>query len=129
MTYGANMPSAKQGLGRSGEAAAAAYLIRCGYHLEARNWRCPHGELDLVARLDEQIVFVEVKTRRSGPWHPEEAINRAKARRLIALAYAYLEAHGLPPTVAWRIDLIAVEVGVHGELVRLEQIVHAVEEA
>lgn len=125
---GANMPSARQGLGRLGEAAAAAHLTRAGYSVVARNWRCPAGEIDLIASLGPQLVFVEVRTRRSGPWSPEESVGRAKARRLVGLAYAYLEAAGMPADSSWRIDLVAVEVGPDGRIMRLEQIEYAVEE-
>lgn len=129
---GASMPSARQGLGRLGEAAAAAHLRRAGYRLLAQNWRCAAGELDLVASQGDQVVFVEVRTRRAGSAHgptPEESVGRTKARRLAALAYAYLDQAGLPADGLWRIDVIVVEVGVDGRIVRLEQIESAVGEA
>jgi putative endonuclease len=129
---GASMPSARQGLGRLGEAAAAAHLRRAGYRIVAQNWRCAAGELDLIAYQGDQLVFVEVRTRRAGSAHgptPEESVGRVKARRLAALAYAYLEQAEQPADGLWRIDLIAVEVGVDGRILRLEQIESAVGEA
>lgn len=122
------MPSARGALGRIGEERAAAHLACSGYSLIARNWRCPIGEIDLVARQGDQLVFVEVKTRRGEAWPPEEGVGAAKARRLIALAYAYLEATGAGPATPWRIDVIAIELDAAGRLARLEQIEHAVEE-
>lgn len=126
------MPSARQGLGRRGEAAAVAHLRRAGLTIIAQNWRCPGGELDLIAQEGAQLVFVEVRTRHaastSGP-SPEESVGPAKARRLVALAYAYLEQAALPADVPWRIDLIAVELAADGRVARLEQYEYAVGEA
>jgi putative endonuclease len=122
------MPSARRGLGSFGELAAAAHLQRRGAGIVARNWRCPIGEIDLVARLGDQLLFVEVKARRSGELAPETGVGPAKGRRLVRLAYAYLAAEGLPPETPWRIDVIAVEIDGGGRVVRLEQIESAVGE-
>mgnify|MGYP005839873467 CR=1 FL=1 len=127
---GASMPSARGRLGRFGELAAAAHLQRSGYTLIARNWRCSGGEIDLVARRGDQVVFVEVRTRRvRGPQAalPEASVGAAKAQRLANLAHAYLAAAALPAEVPWRIDVIAVEVDGAGRVVRLAHIEHAVE--
>jgi putative endonuclease len=123
------MPSARSALGAFGEVAAAAHLQRRGAAILARNWRCSIGEIDLVARTGDQLLFVEVRTRRAGGGAtPEESIGPAKAARLLRLAYAYLDAAGLTPEPLWRIDVIAVEVGPGGQVTRLEQIEGAVEE-
>lgn len=127
---GASMPSARGGLGRFGELAAAAHLQRSGYSLIARNWRCPIGEIDLVARYGEQVVFVEVRTRRARGGEtafPEASVGAVKARRLVQLAQTYLAESDLPAEPPWRIDVVAVEVDALGRVVRLEHIVHAVE--
>lgn len=123
---GASMPSARAALGRRGEDAAAAHLARTGYTLIARNWRCAAGEIDMVARMGDQLVFVEVRTRRGGAWSPEESVGPTKAGRLRALAYTYLADAGLPAESPWRIDVIAVEVDASGQITRLEQIEYAV---
>ncbi|NTU79144.1 MAG: YraN family protein [Chloroflexales bacterium] len=123
------MPSARAALGRLGEDAAAAHLARAGYTLITRNWRCPGGEIDLVALIDGQVVFVEVRTRRGGQWRPEESIGAAKTGRLRALAYAYLEHAGMSAEIPWRIDVIAVELDTAGHITRLEQIPYAVGES
>jgi putative endonuclease len=81
-------------LGSRGERIAAAYLTDTGLRLLDRNWRCREGELDLVARDDEAIVFCEVKTRRGiGYGSPVEAVTPAKQRRLRLLAQRWLAAH------------------------------------
>jgi putative endonuclease len=122
------MPSAKRALGGFGEALALAHLRRRGATILAQNWRCSAGEIDLVAQLGGQLLFVEVRTRRRGGPAPEESIGPLKAARLRRLAYLYLDAVGLSVESPWRIDLIAVELDAAGRLLRLEQIESAVEE-
>lgn len=95
-------------LGDRGERAAARYLRRRGYELLARNCRGRLGELDLVAREGQTIVFVEVKTRRSDDrGHPAESITPDKERRLTRAALSFLKAHGLLDRPA-RFDVVAV---------------------
>ena len=90
------------------------------------NFRCPHGEIDIVARDSEAVVFVEVRTRRRRDFgSPEESVTAAKARRLIATAQTYLQSRDdLPPD--WRIDLVAVDVDSHGRIARIERTENAV---
>jgi putative endonuclease len=79
-------------LGNEGERLAAKYLRRQGYKILARRYRTALGELDLVARDGACIVFVEVKTRRSGlAGQPYEAVDRAKQAQLTRLALAFLK--------------------------------------
>jgi putative endonuclease len=101
--------SHKQALGRWGEAQAAEYLSQRGYHILERNVRTPYGELDLVARQEAVLVFVEVKTRSSAAFGlPEAAVTPRKQAHLLAAAQAYLQAH---PNLQgdWRVDVIAVQ--------------------
>lgn len=103
----------KDDLGRQGEEYAARFLIDAGYRVLARNWRCPQGEIDIVTVVDDEIVFVEVKTRSSVRFgHPFEAITVAKLARLRRLAYAWCEAaqeSGLRPRPSRiRIDVVGV---------------------
>jgi putative endonuclease len=81
-------------LGAHGERVAAAYLTDTGLRVLDRNWRCREGELDIVAREGEALVFCEVKTRRGvGYGHPVEAVTVPKQRRLRTLAQRWLAAH------------------------------------
>jgi putative endonuclease len=99
---------AEKPLGVRGEAAAARYLKRRGYHIVARGDRLKPGEIDLVAVDRQTVIFVEVKTRESAEaGHPAEAVDAAKQRRLTRAAVAYLKRHGLLECPA-RFDVVAV---------------------
>ncbi len=93
--------------GKRGEAAAVAALIKAGYEIIARNWRCPLGEIDLIARHRQDIVFIEVRSRYDGIDAALESISVRKRTRLVHLAQAYLEEHGLEES-PFRIDAVAV---------------------
>lgn len=82
-------------LGAWGENAAAAHLALLGWQVLDRNWRCPAGELDIVAREpDGTLVFVEVKCRSGlGFGEPIEAITHAKVAKLRELAQHWLATH------------------------------------
>ncbi len=81
-------------LGDHGERIAADYLTDAGLRVLDRNWRCREGELDIVARDDDALVFCEVKTRRGlGYGHPAESVTLAKQRRIRLLAQRWLAAH------------------------------------
>ncbi len=81
-------------LGRYGEELVARYLRDLGMEVVDRNWRCEHGEVDIVARDGPCLVVCEVKTRRGLAFgDPVEAVTVAKALRLRRLAQAYLRQH------------------------------------
>ena len=81
-------------LGGHGEHLAVAYLTDAGLTVLDRNWRCREGELDIVARDGDALVFCEVKTRRgTGFGHPVEAVTAVKQRRLRTLAQRWLASH------------------------------------
>ena len=95
-------------LGRYGEDLAVRYLRESGMEVLERNWRCEHGEVDVVARDGDCLVICEVKTRRSsGFGEPVEAVTFAKAMRLRRLAGAYLARHDAA-TAQVRIDVVGV---------------------
>ncbi len=112
-------------LGRAGEDLALAHLERLGYELVARNHRTRFGEIDLIVRDRDVLVFVEVKTRREsaagrGPW---EALHDRKRRQVRAMAVAYLtEALDRPFNDDLRFDAIGVVIDARGRLVRLEHL-------
>lgn len=116
--------AAKDALGRRGEEIAARHLVGRGLSIVDRNWRCPQGEIDLVARDGGELVFVEVKTRAGLAYgHPLEAITTTKLARLRRLAAAWCEAHpGSHDRI--RIDAIAVIAPLRGpvEIEHLERV-------
>ena len=122
------MTNARHSLGKRGEQYAAQYLTDRGYAIRTRNWRCPVGEIDLVAEKEGALIFVEVRTRRGDRLGtPEESITPAKRARLIAAAQTYLAEQGQADR-DWRIDVVAIEIGSHGEVKRCTLIENAIEE-
>ncbi len=120
------MSGARKKLGAWGEGLAAQKLESLGYQIVARNWRCARGEIDLVARTGDTIIFVEVKTRRGRSMGaPEAGLTPFKANRLLQLGELYIQQHQ-HHDLNWRIDLIAVELDVQGKLLRCEHIPNAV---
>jgi putative endonuclease len=102
-----------QQTGQQGETLAAAYLQQQGYDIITRNWHCPVGELDIIARQAKALVFVEVRTRRAVTSETAFAsISIAKRQRLMAAIYAYLQAHDLE-NADWRVDVVAVALQRH----------------
>ncbi len=119
-----NLPA---GSGRAGEAAARHILQQRGYTILRENYRAAEGEVDLVASESGEIVFVEVKTRRTRTFGaPEESITQSKAERLVAASQRYLEDTG-QEQADWRIDLLAIEMDASGRVVRHNLVRSAVE--
>lgn len=117
----------KDDLGRRGEQLAVEHLTAAGYTILARNWRCPLGEIDIVARFGSTTVVVEVKTRSGvGFGHPLDAVTPRKLARLRRLAAAWCEAQaGAEPAAAraLRLDVIGVVAGRDGIVIdHLEQV-------
>src|SRR5947207_11700930 len=119
---------AKQGLGRAGERLAAERLVACGYSILERNFRCRYGEIDIVAEEGQELVFIEVKTRRGARYGlPEEAVTTRKQRTIIQVASYYLDLHESGHRL-WRIDVVAVQLSISGRLEEIRVYPHAVTE-
>ncbi|HEY9069119.1 MAG TPA: YraN family protein [Candidatus Ozemobacteraceae bacterium] len=96
-------------LGAWGEAAAARFLEEKGFVILERNVRTRYGELDLVARDGDVLVFVEVRTKSHTVFgHPFETIDRRKIHKLQGMARWYLQARSLGSGVTCRFDAVAV---------------------
>ena len=94
-------------LGKLGEDLAVQYLTDKGYEILERNWHNIHKEIDIVAKDGEELVIVEVKTRKSGDYgDPDMAVTRQKQSRLISAANAYLFKNALD--VSTRFDIISI---------------------
>lgn len=102
------MPDARHALGERGEQAAEAHLRRAGLRTLARRYRTPVGELDLVMREGDTIVFVEVKTQRDERYaDPEQRVSLEKQRKTARCAAWYLNAHR-KQDAACRFDVVTV---------------------
>jgi putative endonuclease len=104
---------------------AQAFLVSLGYTVLDTNYRSRGGELDIVCADRDQVVFVEVKTRRGGSREtPEQALTERKRRKLVKAASAYLTRNGL-----WgrpcRFDLVSVTMNERGCVV--EHVPHVIE--
>ena len=107
---------------------AGRFLQEKGYRLLDANYRCRWGEVDIVAQEGDELVFVEVRTRRGAEYGtPEESVTAAKARRLIATAQDYQQQHGQEES-EWRIDLIAIRLDGAHRIQDIAHLRHAVEE-
>jgi putative endonuclease len=109
----------KDAVGRHGEELAARHLEAAGLRILARNWRCREGELDIVARDGDLLVFVEVKTRSSLAFGaPAEAVDRVKSARIRHLALRWIMAQRDEPGArfweAVRFDVVSVVRGRDG---------------
>ncbi|MDP3880168.1 MAG: YraN family protein [Dehalococcoidales bacterium] len=118
----------RRNTGILGEKLAGAFLEKRGYHVLETNYRCPHGEIDIVARQKDFLVFIEVRTKTSlGMGSPEESITPAKQAKMRATAFHYWQTHDNLPQL-WRIDFVAVELDRQGKPSRIEIIENAVGE-
>ena len=97
----------RQESGREGEERAVGFLQKKGYEILQRNVRYKRGEIDIIARDGDTVVFVEVKSRSSSGFGvPEEAVDRRKQRQLCRLALLYLQKKGWLHRVDCRFDVI-----------------------
>jgi putative endonuclease len=111
-----------------GEKLAKDYLKKRGYRIRETNYRCPEGEVDIIAKHKDYLVFIEVKTRRSLEFgSPEESITANKKARLRAVAAHYQQAHDRLPQL-WRIDVVAIELDRKDKPSRIELFENAVGE-
>ena len=112
------MSGERKRLGEWGEEMAVQALQEAGLEILARNWRCPVGEIDIVAREGEIVAVVEVKTRRGrAAGTPEQGVDAVKQAKLCELAQTYIEYTGWEGLV--RIDVIGVELDASGKLLRV----------
>ena len=96
-----------QRVGKWGEESAVEHLTQRGCEIVGRNVRTPYGEIDIIARQGDSVIFVEVKTRTSNNMGlPEESITARKREHMIACAEHYAAEHEIDH---WQIDVISVE--------------------
>lgn len=83
-------------IGKMGEREAAKFLKKKGYHIIQSNFRCRFGEIDLIARHKDTLVFIEVKTRKNNLYGtPGQAVNKTKQKKIVKTALYYLKRNDL----------------------------------
>lgn len=107
--------SKNQEIGQKGEDFAEKHLLESGYTIEARNWRFSRAEIDIIAKKDEALIFVEVKTRSYDYYgKPEESIKAWKEALLIDAANAYMRKVGHEWEI--RFDIISIMLDKSGSM-------------
>jgi len=114
-------------VGKRGEELACELLKKRGYRILERNVRGRYGEIDIVARRKGCTAFVEVRTRTGdGFGTPEESITKHKRDKMVTCALDYVARHEDLREAAWRIDVVAIDLGEDGRAARAEHIESAV---
>jgi putative endonuclease len=109
----------KKELGKKGEEVALRFLKKKGYRIIERNYVCKMGEMDIVAKEKDALVFVEVKTRTSTDFGPPQlAVNSTKQRQLSKVALNFLKEKKLGDIKA-RFDVVAILLSPNGEEIEL----------
>lgn len=114
-------------LGPTGERDARTFLEGKGMRHLTSNWRCLAGEIDLVMLDRQELVFVEVKARRGDyAGRAEEAVGKAKSRKLLATGEWFVSKHPEHRDRIWRIDLLALTYDREGRIMRIGHIENAI---
>ena len=109
----------KKELGKKGEELALQFLKKRGYRIIGRNYVCKMGEMDIIAKEKDTLVFVEVKARTSTTFGPPQlAVNPSKQRQLSKVALNFLKEKHLEDVKA-RFDVVAILLGPKGEQIEL----------
>lgn len=118
--------------GDKGEGVALFYLKKNGYKILERNYKNKIGEIDLIAKKDNAVVFIEVKAqemeeqRSEGDLYPERNVDWRKQRKLIKTAECYLLEKNYPEDTNWQIDVIGADLNKETHLANLRHLKNAV---
>jgi putative endonuclease len=112
------MQTQEQQFGKDSESMAEKYLREQGYKIIKRNYRTKFGEIDIIAKDKETIVFVEVKARRSKSYNPKEAVTNSKKRKISMVASYYLKSTRQINARA-RFDVVSIGSGNNPEAVEI----------
>ena len=116
------MTDPRRRLGDAGEDLAAAALKQQGYKILERNYVTPLGEVDLIARQGQTLVFIEVKTRKNARFGaPQDAVNPAKQHKYRRLAEYYLKKNRLGEDVPVRFDVVGITINEDGPRLEIFQ--------
>ena len=117
------MVSKKRQFGDIGEGLARDYLTTKGYKVIESNYWKPWGEIDLVTRKGDRIVFFEVKTRDArniSAFSPEQSVNHSKRMKLQRTCETYLAERNCPQDQEWQIDVLALSIVRESEMFHVE---------
>lgn len=121
-------PAERRHVGNAYEQLAADYLIAQGLELISSNYQCKLGEIDLIMKHKEMLVFVEVRYRLSKDFvSPVVSINARKQQKLIRTAQVYLKKHHLTDVVPCRIDVVGITPDGTDDHYRFEWIPNAIQ--
>ena len=126
------MTISRQKLGQFGERIAEDFLKRKGYKILDRNFFVRSafgpktGEIDIVAKKDDAISFVEVKTVLASSVSPEQKVNFQKQRKLIKTAQSWLMKNKIPLNKKWQIDIIAIKIDLNIKKAKIRHFKNAV---
>lgn len=123
------MPSQKRKFGDIGEKIAEKYLLEKGYKIIGHNYWKPWGEIDIIAKKNSNLIFVEVKTREnrySDNFLPEQSVNYSKSRKLKKICQTYLTENKYHFNQKWQIDILAILVDDKLEKAKINHIENAI---
>ena len=114
------MEDTRKALGSRGEDLAVQYLKKRGFKVIERNYHCQWGEIDLIAREKNTLVFIEIKARSSSEYGlPQEAVDRFKQKKLIAVSRYYLAERHLTEDIPALFDVVAIHLTPSGPDIEL----------
>ena len=115
------MTDSRKKLGEKGEEIAIGFLKKNKYKILSKNYRCPFGEIDIIAQQGKVLSFIEVKTRSSEIFGaPQEAIHLQKQKKISRVALAFIQRYRLEDRAA-RFDVITIKLSPDGYTVDLIQ--------
>ncbi|WP_066639450.1 YraN family protein [Desulfolucanica intricata] len=114
----------RQLLGRRGETAAVEYLLQKGYKIILQNFRCYLGEIDIIAKEGDTIIFVEVRARSTDSFGlPQESVSIKKQNRLRKLAQYYISKFSISDSC--RFDVLGIMFEANGRIKSIEHFINA----
>jgi putative endonuclease len=114
------MKDTSKALGFRGEDLAVKYLKKKGFKVIERNYRCQCGEIDLIAREKNTLVFIEIKARSSSDFGlPQEAVGRFKQRKMIEAARTFMAERHVTEDIPARFDVVAIRLTPSGPDIEL----------
>ena len=118
----------RKSTGDLGERLAVDFLRKRGYRILETNFRCRAGEIDIIARQGDTLVFVEVRTKTNLDFgSPEESLSPAKRQHLAAAVETYLQELSHLPN-SWRVDLVAIELDANNRAERVDLVENAIDD-